>query len=119
MATQWYEYDDDAGTKYGISLTDAQQALYAAVIGVLPTAYASLAALQVAIPAALAFPNGLASRYFNVTSDFFGSAQLVTLNTAQFDAKYPTGVTPFPATPISVTENVAITGAVGESRLNN
>lgn len=119
MATQYYMYTDDAGTEYGVPLTDAQQALYTAIVGTLPASYASLAAFQVANPSAVAYPAGLAARYFNVTSAFFGTAQIVVLSTAQFDALFPTGTTPFPTTPVSFTDPVAISGASGEQRMSN
>lgn len=119
MATQWYEYDDDAGTKYGTSLTDAQQAIYVNAIGALSTGYATLAALQTAVAGALALPSGLALRYVNVTDPFFGTAPLPVLTSAQFASVEPTGVAPYPLAPFSNTSSPSISGAVGESRLSN
>jgi hypothetical protein len=119
MATQWYEYDDGAGTKYGVALSDAQQVIYAALVGALPTGYATLAALQAAVPGVLAFPPGLAARYVNITSTFFGTAQMVVLTDASMNAIEPTGSTPFPLASVVVSDTMSITGAVGESRLSN
>lgn len=119
MATQWYEYDDDAGTAYGTTLSDAQQAMYATVFGSIPTGYATFAALQAAVPAMFVMPPGLATRYLAITSPFFGTAQLVVLDSATFDAHYPTGLTPFPETPYAYTDSPAITGATGEARNSN
>lgn len=119
MATQYYAYQDDGGTTYPVALSDAQQAMYTAMIGALPTAYATAAALLAAISGSMAFPSGLASRYINLTSAFFGTAPLVVLTATAFNAKFPTGATPFPETGTIVTESVAIAGAVGEQRLSN
>jgi len=119
MAVQWYLYTDDADTGYGISLTDAQQAIYAALGRTLPTAYATLALLQAAIPAALPYPAGLQSRYVNITSPFFGNAQMVVLSQADLVAVYPTGTAPLPEAPFAFTDAPFVAGASGESRLSN
>jgi hypothetical protein len=119
VATQYYIYTDDAGTAYGVSLTDAQQSLYPTVVGALPTAYSTLAALQAANPSAQVFPTGLVSRYINVTTAIFGTVQLVVLSKAAFALIEPTGSSPFPTTPVSFTLTVSITGASGETRLTN
>jgi hypothetical protein len=119
MATQYYEYDDDAGTEYGVALTDAQQAMYTALGLTLPTGYATLAALQAAIPTAQNYPTGLASRRINITSPYFGQAQQVILNAADMATVEPTGTTPFPKAPFTYTDSPAVSGAIGEQRLSN
>jgi hypothetical protein len=119
MSTQWYDYQDDGGTHYGVQLTDAQQAIYTAAIGTLSTGYATFAALQTAIPSAISLPAGLSLRKINITSPFFGTAQLMVLTPAQYDAVYPTGNAPFPLASFAYTDSPAITGATGETRLSN
>ena len=119
MPVLYYEYDDDAGTKYGVALTEGQQALYPVAIGTLSTGYASFALLQAAIPAALVQPFGLTLRTANVTSSVFGSCQIPILTRDQAAAIEPTGSTPFPETPVSFTDSVSITGYSGEQRLSN
>ena len=119
VSTNWYEYDDDAGTAYGVQLTDGQQAVYTALGATLPTAYGSFADLQTAVPAVQVIPLGLTIRTINVTSSVFGTAQIPLLTQAAFDLLFPTGQQPFPITPFSVTESVSVTGASGEQRLSN
>jgi len=119
VATQWYAYADAAGTKYGIALNDVQQGMYVALGLTLPTAYATLSALQSAIPAAVPYPAGLQSRYVNITSPFFGSAELVILTVADFATVYPTGATPLPEPAFVYTDAPQITGAADEQRLSN
>lgn len=119
MATQFFEYQDSAGTSYGVPMTDAQQNVYGYMVGTLPTGYSTLSALQTAVPGALALPSGLNLRRITVTSDFFGSAQLPVLTSAEFAAIEPTGAAPFPLAAVSVTEDVSITGASGEVRNSN
>jgi hypothetical protein len=119
MATNWYAYSDAAGTKYGIALNDVQQAMYVALGLTLPTAYATLAALQSAIPAAVPYPAGLQSRFVNITSPFFGTAELVILTVADFALIYPTGPTPLPKPAFAYTDAPQITGAADEQRLSN
>lgn len=119
MATLYYEYDDDAGTKYGVTLNDAQQAIYPSAVGTLSTGYSSLAALQAAVSGTIPLPPGLNLRIINITDPFFGTAQLMVLTPAQFAAIEPTGATPFPLPPFSNTSSPSITGASGEIRMSN
>jgi hypothetical protein len=119
MATQYFAYIDDAGTTYPLPLTDAQQAVYPVFVGVLPTAYATAAALLAAISGSIALPAGLAPRSVTLTQAFFGSALLPVLTAAQFNAIEPTGATPLPKAPISWTDAAYINGASGETRLSN
>jgi hypothetical protein len=119
MATQWYEYDDDAGTKYGYQLDDAQVLMYFSLFGAVPTGYADLASLQAAVPGLLPLPTGLLVRYFTVQSPFFGSAQIVALTQADFVAKEPTGSAPYPMPNFTFADSVAITAATGEQRNGN
>ena len=119
MATLYFEYDDDAGTKYGLPLSESQQSVYAAIVGTLPTGYASLSALQGAVSGALAFPAGLTPRSITITHDFFGSAALPVLNLTDWERVEPTGPTPFPETPVTFSTQAAISASVGEQRLSN
>src|ERR1039458_2577612 len=119
MATQWFEYDDTAGTKFGIQLTDDQQSMYTAMVGALPTGYATLSALQVAVSGLLSAPLGLNVRLLQVTQGVFGTTSIPVLTEAAYAAVVPTGASPFPTAPISVSLSVSITGYTNESRFGN
>jgi len=119
MATQYYPYVDAAGTIYPVALTDAQQAMYSAVVGTLPTGYASASALLAAISGSQNYPAGLSGRYVSIQDNFFGTAPLVVLTETQFSAIEPTGQTPYPTATSTYSGSGSITGASGEQRLSN
>jgi hypothetical protein len=119
MATKFYPYADDAGTKYGLELTDAQQQMYPDAVGTLVTGYESLALLQAADPTVQPLPTGLNVRYIEITDPFFGAADLMVLTAAEYSAIEPTGQAPYPRQPFAHSATPSITGASGEKRLSN
>ncbi len=136
-------YTDDGGTKYGVSVELSQESLlndYCAAKSVSRTApygvaYATLAALQAVSgwSSAIAQPAGLSTRKltFNLLDDktsaptgasfgALGNTAVTVGDTATFNAIYPTGATPYPETPATLTAAQAqVASAQGEQRLSN
>ena len=119
MSTAYFAYEDDADTKYGCPMSDAQQAIYPDAVGTLPTGYATLELFLAGVPNSQQLPAGLALRKVQITDPFFGPADLMVLTQAQYDAIYPTGQTPFPLAPFNHAATPQITGATGEARNSN
>ena len=143
MSLVFIPYTDNAGTKYGVQVELSQESLlndHCAAASITRTApygnaYATLAALQAVSgwSTAIAQPSGLNTRklQLNLLDDkttapsgatYSGLATIpVTVgDVATYDALYPTGSTPFPTTPVTLTAAQSqIAAAQGETRLTN
>lgn len=156
MATKYYVYTSDDKTLIGLPVDEDLMDLYVNVVfahgqvaGVLgsapaPTAYADLAALQVAAPTALAKPSALTVRGLGLSIPGFGAAFIPVLSNEPFTADNDLGyggqweatlaeiIASFYVDKINETDvpfpnqiategvlEVMLTGYRGESRLSN
>lgn len=97
MANKFYHYVADDGVSIGIAVEENVMALYDSIVktktatgdtgpAATPTAYDDLAALQVAIPAAVAKPQTLQPRNLRLQIPGFGTATMPVLSNQPVDA---------------------------------
>lgn len=135
MAQMIIAYEDDAGTKMGVSEEESLQNLwidYAAAASIsltspFNTTYTNLAALQAVSGwgSAIAAPSGLTPRKITLGvadggGNAIATAQCVVGLPANYDAAVPTGATPYPTSPSTLTTaSASVLGNAGEQRSSN